>query len=96
MILEEEIEISSSDRVLWPFEIVRGDKGKVAELRLGGEPIKEGKRYKIAMNSYDAQSGGKTMMGLRKIAQLPSSKRTMTDIATREALIDWLLEQKEV
>jgi 2',3'-cyclic-nucleotide 2'-phosphodiesterase/3'-nucleotidase len=96
MILEEEAESRSSDRVLWPFEIVSSGKGKVSEILLAGEPLKEGKRYRIAMNSYDAQSGGQSMMTLRKIAQLPSSQRTMTDVSTREALIDWLLEQKEI
>ena len=96
IILEEESENRSSDRVLWPFEIVRKGSAKIVELRLNGEPLKQGKRYRIAMNSYDAQSGGQSMMKLRKIAALPETKRRMTDIGTREALIDWLLEQKEV
>ena len=96
MILEEEAGNRSSDRVLWPFEIVGGGRGKVSEIRVGGEPLKVGKRYRIAMSSYDAQSGGKSMMVLRKIAKLPGSKRAMTDISTRQALIDWLLEQEQV
>lgn len=96
MILAEERESRSSDRVLWPFEVGRAAKGEVGELRLNGEPLKTGKRYRIAMNSYDAQSGGKSMMELRRITQLQSSKRTMTSIGTREALIDWFLEQGEV
>ncbi|MEP4079303.1 bifunctional metallophosphatase/5'-nucleotidase [Haloferula sp.] len=96
MILEEEMSIRTSDRVLWPFELINGSKGKIDEIRLGGKALKEGKRYRIAMNSYDAQSGGRSMMALRKITQLASSKRTMTGIGTREALIDWLLEQEEV
>ncbi|MGB6219695.1 bifunctional metallophosphatase/5'-nucleotidase [Haloferula sp.] len=96
MILEEELSLSSSDRVLWPFEVLRGGDGKIAELKLEGQPLTEGTRYRIAVNSYDAQSGGKSMMVLRKVAQLPGSKRTMTSIGTRAALIDWLLEQKEI
>ncbi|MFC7336193.1 bifunctional metallophosphatase/5'-nucleotidase [Haloferula chungangensis] len=94
LILEEEDLNKSSDRVLWPFDLERNSSGEIQEIRLKGAPLKSDKRYLIAMNSYDAQSGGKSMMTLRRITQLKSSNRQMTRIATREALIDWFLEQE--
>lgn len=95
-ILEEDAENSSSNRVLWPFEVLRGGSGKISELRLNGKALKAGKRYRIGMNSYDAQSGGQRMMVLRKIMLDPASKRKMSGVSTRAALIDYLLEKGSI
>lgn len=85
-----------SDRTLWPMQIRRDAEGGVAALLLDGEPLEPGKRYRIALNSYDAQSGGRSMMKTREILLRPTSRREMTGVATRAALIDFLLEKGSV
>ena len=53
-------------------------------------------KYRILFNSYDSQSGGRKMMKVREILQEKESKTKLLSINTREALIDWFLENKTV
>jgi hypothetical protein len=81
----------SSDRTLWPFELTLDRGGTPTRFTLHGEPVDPDRRYTIAVNSYDGQSGGRRLMKLREILASPAAKRTTTSIGTREALIDsWL------
>ena len=82
-----------SDRILWPFEIELGPNGEVARFEHKGKPVAPGSRFTIAFNSYDAQSGGQSLMRLREITQQASAKRKVTSIDTRGALINGLLDR---
>lgn len=95
-ILKEARHLKSSDRMLWPFELKLKRTGEVASFEHDGKPVAAGSRFTIAFNSYDAQSGGQSLMRLREIVAQPSAKRTATRIDTRSALIDGLLERKEI
>jgi hypothetical protein len=56
-----------------------------------GEPVKDmARRFTIAFNSYDGQSGGGRLAELHRRIYEPAAKRTLTDIETREALMTWL------
>lgn len=92
-ILKENHGIRSSDRILWPFELKLAKGGEIREFTREGKPVESGARFKIAMNSYDAQSGGQSLMKLREIVSDPAAKLTLTRIDTRGALIDGLLKR---
>lgn len=95
-ILREERSIRKSDRILWPFELRLARDGGVRSFTRHGKPRPEDARFTIAFNSYDAQSGGRSMMRLREILSQPSAKATLTGIDTRGALIDGLLNRGKI
>lgn len=95
-ILKEERRIRKSDRILWPFELRLSREGSVIRFTRNGEEVKPGASFTIALNSYDAQSGGQSMMHLRDILQQPAAQRTTTPIDTRSALIDGILDRQSI
>jgi 2',3'-cyclic-nucleotide 2'-phosphodiesterase (5'-nucleotidase family) len=95
-IVREDRKESNSDRTLWPFELDLDKQEKPTRFLFSGEPVAAYRRFKIGMNSYDAQSGGRKLMRLREIAAAPSAKRVTTRIDTRGALIDGILNRKEI
>jgi 5'-nucleotidase / UDP-sugar diphosphatase len=95
-IAREERTLRKSDRILWPFKLKFDHGGNVSNFTRNGSPVLPGARFTIALNSYDAQSGGQLMMRLREIVSRPSAKRHLTNIDTRGALIDGILERGEI
>ena len=95
-IVREDRKDYQSDRTLWPFDLELGRDGVVTHFLYKGEAVAAGRRFTIGFNSYDAQSGGRKLMRLREIASNPSAKRTCTSIDTRSALIDGILNRKEL
>jgi 2',3'-cyclic-nucleotide 2'-phosphodiesterase (5'-nucleotidase family) len=96
---EELVTIITEDkgnRTLWPFQLKRFDSGEVKSFQFKGQPVDRAKRYRIALNSYDGQSGGRTLPLLHEILQRPASKRAETGVATREALMDFLSGKGEI
>lgn len=90
--LIEIVEEDGGNRLLWPFEIELAD-GKAKRFTLRGEPVDASKRYRIAFNTYDGQSGGRRLMKLNEILLRPESRRQEIDLGTRQALIDYLLDK---
>jgi 2',3'-cyclic-nucleotide 2'-phosphodiesterase (5'-nucleotidase family) len=95
-VIKEERNIYRSDRILWGFELKLDREKNVTLFEHKGEPVPAGARYTIAFNSYDAQSGGKSMMRLREITLHPSAKRKVTRIDTRSALINGLADRGDL
>ena len=95
-ILAEDAKQKDSDRTLWPFEVVRGDDGKPAQLRFEGADVPADRRFTIGFNAYDAQSGGRRLMQTREILAAAPAKRTTSRIDSRSALIDGLLDRGTV
>lgn len=95
-IVAEDRQESKSDRTLWPFELDLDKAGKPTRFLYMGEPVAADRRFKIGFNSYDAQSGGQKLMRLREIAANPAAKRVTTKIDTRSALIDGILNRKQI
>ena len=79
--------------MLWPFQLRTDRDGTVTSFERDGQSVPPDARFKIAMNSYDAQSGGQSLMKLREIVSIPAAKLTLTRIDTRGALIDGLLKR---
>ena len=92
-ILAEDGRIRGSDRILWPYEVVRDGDGTPTRIVRGGADVKPDDRLTIAFNSYDGQSGGRRMMRMREILAAPAAKRTTIPLDTRTALIDALLDR---
>ncbi len=95
-IVHEERKERGSDRTLFPFDLELDRAGKPIRFLYQGAPVAAGRRFRIGFNSYDAQSGGRRLMRLREILAAPEAKRTTTPIETRQALIDGILNRKEL
>lgn len=95
-ILKEERAIRRSDRILSHFELKLSREGNVTLFEHKGKTVAEDARFTIAMNTYDAQSGGQTLMRLREIISAPGAARHITTIDTRGALIDGILNRKQI
>jgi 2',3'-cyclic-nucleotide 2'-phosphodiesterase (5'-nucleotidase family) len=93
VVLAEDAAIRDSDRTLWPFEVIRDGRGQVTRILRDGVEIPADRRFTIAFNSYDAQSGGRRMMKTRDLLAAPAAKRTTSTIDTRTALISGLLDR---
>ena len=92
-ILAEDAGDKKSDRTLWGFETVRDAAGKPQAVRRDGREVDPARRFTIAFNSYDAQSGGRRLMKLREILRQPEAKLRTTQLDTRGALIEGLLDR---
>jgi 2',3'-cyclic-nucleotide 2'-phosphodiesterase/3'-nucleotidase len=95
IVMEDAAELRS-DRLLWPFELILGQDGQPIRLIHKGKPVAGDQRFRIGFNSYDLQSGGQRLMRLREIGADPSAKQMTTRIDTRSALIDGILNRKEI
>ena len=95
-IIKMERGLRSSDRILWPFQLRLDGSGEVKSFTHRGKEVSRDARFIIAFNSYDAQSGGQTMMPLREILSRPEVRRRFTGIETRNALIDGLIRRGEI
>lgn len=70
------------------------DGGRVSEINAAnGQPLDPQRRYKIALNSYDSQSGGKRFLKLLEIMAEPATSSTFHPQETRDALIELFLER---
>src|SRR5262249_5848432 len=64
--------------------------------RVDGRPLERGRRYRIALNTFDASSGGHRFMKLREMLARPEARYTAHPIQTREALIAYFRRHKLV
>ena len=95
-VVAEDAGDSRSDRTLWPFKVVPGADRKPLSLEFNGEPVRADRRFRVAVNSYDAQSGGRRLPRLMTLLGGPEAKRTLVPIDTRSALIESLLARGTV
>ncbi len=61
-----------------------------------GTPLDPQRRYKLALNSYDSQSGGKRFLKLREIMAEPGTASTFHAQETRDALTEFFLDKETV
>jgi 2',3'-cyclic-nucleotide 2'-phosphodiesterase (5'-nucleotidase family) len=95
-VLVEDASDKRSDRMLWPFEVKRDDKSLPTAILRDGEPVPVERRFTIGFNSYDAQSGGRRLLKLGEILSRPAAQRQTTSIDTRTALVDALLDRRDL
>jgi len=61
-----------------------------------GRPLQRDKRYIIAVNSFDARSGGHHFMKLRAFLERPEANCVLHPVQTRDAVIDYFRRHKVV
>jgi 2',3'-cyclic-nucleotide 2'-phosphodiesterase (5'-nucleotidase family) len=61
-----------------------------------GRALERDKRYVIAVNSFDARSGGHHFMKLRALLDRPEANCVLHPVQTRDALIDYFQRHKVV
>jgi hypothetical protein len=61
-----------------------------------GRSLERGKKYVMAVNSFDARSGGHHFMKLRTLLDRPEVNYVLHPVQTRDALIDYFRRHKAV
>jgi 2',3'-cyclic-nucleotide 2'-phosphodiesterase (5'-nucleotidase family) len=61
-----------------------------------GKPLDPERRYRIALNSYDAQSGGRRYEILNQIATSAEAKQEFFPVQSREALIGYFTARQSI
>jgi len=74
-----------------------GNAFEVEDLRAAdGSPLPVKPAYRIALNSYDSQSGGQRFPTVAKLVARPSSRRVLHPIQIRDAFVDFFLVRQKV
>ncbi len=96
----EEVWQSHERRSLAGFAVSLAGKGsdlRLTSLRLAdGRPLDPSKRYRVALNTFDASSGGHRFMKLREILSRPEARSTIQPVQTRDALIEYFRRHQTV
>lgn len=75
----------------------RGDSLRVLDIKYSdGSPIASGERINIALNSYDAASGGSRFPQLKEITDKPQSRRVLQPYQSRALLIEYFQDHTPV
>jgi 2',3'-cyclic-nucleotide 2'-phosphodiesterase (5'-nucleotidase family) len=61
-----------------------------------GRPLERDKKYLVAVNSFDARSGGHHFMKLRALLDRPEANCVLHPVQTRDALIEYFRRHKAV
>src|SRR4029077_14756315 len=87
-------------RSLSGFKMVlqgQAETRRLTSLRLiDGRPLDPGRRYRIALNTFDARSAGHRFLKLRTILERPDACCAFHPVQTRETLIDYFRRHKVV
>ena len=74
-----------------------GSNRRLTNLRLADDrPLDPSRRYHIALNTFDASSGGHRFMKLRQMLERPEARQTLHPVQTRDALIGYFRRHKVV
>jgi 5'-nucleotidase / UDP-sugar diphosphatase len=96
----EDVFASHEKRNLLGFEVKtegRGDGCKIVSMTLANrEPLDRNKKYAIALNSFDARSGGHHFMKLRAFLERAEATCILHPVQTRDALIGYFQRHKIV
>lgn len=96
----EEVYVSHEPRSLLGINVkvdTRGSDRRILSMSFpDGRPLERGKKYVIAVNSFDACSGGHHFMKLRDLLQRPEANYTLHPVQTRDALIGYFRRHKVV
>ncbi len=65
-------------------------------LAADGSPLSGKARYRVALNSYDAQSGGQRLLTVGRLAADPDNRRTWHEVEIRAALIEFFAARRQV
>ena len=69
----------------------------VTDLRaMDGAPLPDQPRFRVALNSYDAQSAGQRLLQVARLAAAPENRRVLHDLEIRVSLIDFFATRQRV
>jgi 2',3'-cyclic-nucleotide 2'-phosphodiesterase (5'-nucleotidase family) len=75
----------------------RGPDRRISSITFpDGRQLERDKKYVLAVNSFDARSGGHHFMNLRALLDRPESKCVLHPVQTRDAVIDYFRRHKVV
>lgn len=75
----------------------RGPDRRITSMRFpDGRALERDKKYAIAVNSFDARSGGHHFMKLRALLDRPEANSVLHPVQTRDALIEYFRRHKMV
>jgi len=96
----EEVYASREPRSLLGIEVRgegRGPDRRITSMTFpDGRALERDKRYIIAVNSFDARSGGHHFMKLRALLDRPEANCVLHPVQTRDAVIDYFRRHKVV
>ncbi len=96
----EEVYASHERRNLLGFEVKlegRGVDCEITSMTLqDGRALERGRKYIVALNSFDSRSAGHHFMKLRALLEAPSVNCVMHPVQTRDVLIDYFRRHKIV
>jgi 5'-nucleotidase / UDP-sugar diphosphatase len=96
----EEVYASHEPRSLLGIEVRvegRGPGRRITSMTFpDGRTLERDKRYLIAINSFDARSGGHHFMKLRALLDRPEANCVLHPLQTRDAVIDYFRRHKVV
>jgi 2',3'-cyclic-nucleotide 2'-phosphodiesterase (5'-nucleotidase family) len=70
---------------------------QVLDLRAAdGSPLPDQPRYRVALNSYDSQSGGQRLLEVARLVGQSANRRVLHPIEIRDALIDFFTARRQV
>src|SRR5215831_3351667 len=96
----EEVYASHEPRSLMGIEVKvagRGPDRRITSMMFpDGRSLEPGKKYLIAVNSFDARSGGHHFMKLRALLDRPEANYVLHPVQTRDAVIDYFRRHKVV
>jgi 5'-nucleotidase / UDP-sugar diphosphatase len=96
----EEVYASREPRSLLGIEVRvegRGPDRRITSMIFpDGRALERDKRYVIAVNSFDARSGGHHFMKLRALLDRPEANCVLHPVQTRDAVIDYFRRHKVV
>jgi 5'-nucleotidase / UDP-sugar diphosphatase len=99
-IMMEEVYASHQPRHLLGIAVRverRGFEPRITSMTFpDGRQLERDKRYVIAVNSFDARSGGHHFMKLRALLDRPESNWVLHPVQTRDAVIDYFRRHKVV
>ena len=75
----------------------RGTNLIVTDLRAAdGTALPDRPRYRVALNSYDSQSGGQRLLEVARLVAAPENRRVLHPVEIRAALIDFFAARQKV
>jgi 2',3'-cyclic-nucleotide 2'-phosphodiesterase/3'-nucleotidase len=98
--LAREFAASSDVRNIMGLTVVCSGEGaarRIDDLRASdGSPLPDKAAYRIALNTYDSQSGGQRFLLTAKLVGQASSRRVLHSVQIRDALIDFFVARQTV
>jgi len=77
--------------------VLDGAPPQVRALRAAdGSPWPDKARYRVALNSYDSQSGGQRLLEVGRLVAQPANGRVLYPIEIRRALIDFFVARRQI